>query len=68
MKDKNNPLEKYGAALTEEGEITRNGKLLGVFCKRAKGRWQARNNQGLLLFSGPDLGRLVEQFWFWERI
>lgn len=48
----NNPLEKYGAALTEEGQITRDGKLLGVFCKRVKGRWQVRNLQGLLVFSG----------------
>lgn len=61
-----NPLEKYGAALTEEGEITRSGKLLGAFCKRDKGRWQVRNSQGRLMFSGPSLDRFVEQFWFWE--
>ena len=62
----NNPLEKYGAALTEEGEITRGGKLLGAFCKRAKGRWQVRDSKGRLMFSGPELDRFVEQFWFWE--
>ena len=61
-----NPLEKYGAALTEEGEITRGGKLLGAFCKRSKGRWQVRDNKGRLMFSGPDLGQFVERFWYWE--
>lgn len=44
----------------------RNGKLLGAFCKRAKGRWQVRNSQGRLMFSGPDLGQFVERFWYWE--
>lgn len=62
----NNPLEKYGAALTEEGEITRGGRLLGAFCKRVKGRWQVRDSKGRLMFSGPALDGFVERFWYWE--
>ena len=52
--------------LTEEGQITRGGKSLGVFCKRVKGRWEVRNLQGLVVFSGHDLGQFVERFWYWE--
>ncbi len=62
-------LAPYGFSLDAEGHIVSpTGKVTGVTITEKRGRLLCRDHAGALLFSGHDLGRFLERFWFAERI
>lgn len=71
MADWKNALEPYGAIITDDGRIARNGKVMSVRVVSKGDKLQiASSESGKLLASGPakpeTLTRFVEAFWFWK--
>lgn len=64
-------LARYGATLTETGQIERRGRLTSVRPVQ-KGKRLRFEMAGGLLSSGPVSGafvsEFVEQFWFWTPV
>lgn len=62
-------LSRYGASLTDDGFICRDGRRLSVSLTVKRGRLVAEGN-GRKLYTGPaipaSVGRFVEGFWFWK--
>ena len=69
--DWKNALKPYGAVITDDGQIARNGKVTGVRVVSKGNKLQiVASESGKLLASGPaspeTLTRFVEAFWFWK--
>lgn len=64
-------LALYGADLTEEGFIRKDGKTTSVQVVK-KGQRLRFEGRGYLLASGPIAEKtvcsFVEDFWFWSRV
>lgn len=64
-------LAQYGASLTEQGHITRGGKVLPVLPVIKGKRLRFESGQGTLLASGPVSAQFVEsfveKFWYWSK-
>ena len=63
-------LAEYGATISDEQQIVRNDKTLGVRVTTERGRLQFRNAAtGRAVCSGPMTGesvrRFVKSFWYW---
>ena len=72
-------LARFGASLSEEGEIIRkDGERCNVFVKVKGGRLQVRMDCGGILYSagvaapkGGDIGptaRFCKAYWFWKEV
>ena len=65
-----NGLEPYGASLTTENYIQRDGKTTQVLIKVTGKRMRAELKDNLL-FSGPiaesSIEAFVEKYWFWKK-
>lgn len=66
-----NTLAKYGATLTDDGNIEKNGKVLNVTFRTKGARLQTKMCSQMLM-SGPlaasTIERFVEDYWMWRKI
>ena len=65
-------LAAYGATLSQQGVVVRDGKATGCAVSVKKGRIRFEpTGSGRLLASGPVVAATVEafvkSFWFWEK-
>lgn len=64
-------LAQYGAAINDDGNIVRNGKILPVIVKVKGNRVRFENADGYAHCSGPlaeqTVCRFVEHFWYWSK-
>lgn len=60
---------KYGYTISETGRIsTPSGKETGIFLSYSKGYYRARSADGKLYWSGDQIGKFLEKFWYAKQI
>lgn len=67
----NNALADYGAELTDDNFITKNGKATKILVVVKKGRLRFGSESGSHMsgsVTGATVCAFVEKFWYWNKV